>query len=95
MDLGPMEPVAATAARGAQPQGSLLPPSPLAKVCPGEARRRTTDWSPWSMAPWSFSSYNVAAPCLPAAGAPRRASLLPVFRAARQGGRSSHDRIRI
>jgi len=32
------------------------------KVYPGEVRRRTTDSPPWSLAPWSFSSYNVAAP---------------------------------
>ena len=79
------EPAAATAARGAQPQGSPPPPSPLAEVDPGEpaAAQLIRHHGAW---PHGASAATMS---------PRSASLLPVFRAARQGGRSSHDQIRI
>ena len=58
------EPAAATAARGAQPQGSRPPPSPLAEVDPGEPATAQLIRHHRVRPPWTFSSYIVAAPCL-------------------------------
>ena len=89
------EPAAATAARGAQPQGSRPPPSPLAEVDPGEPAAAQLIRHHGARPHGPSAATSSPRRASPAAGASRSASPPPVFRAARAGGRSSPDRIRI